>query len=134
MWKALAIIAIWLLCSLIAIASTIDTAYTWEMTGIPLIVALMATFILYGIPALQDQDEAQQSHHDISKQKRTAQDDPRMALLLDMMDDNEREAFKERLQKQLLGEAHQPTGDDGELFERDSLYDLMQDDEKRLRN
>ena len=133
MWKAVATIAIWLLCSLIAIASTIDTVYSWEMTGIPLIVALLATFILYGIPALQDQDESEQSSDDISKKKRTAQDDPRMALLLDMMDDNEREAFKKRLQEQLLGEAHQPISDDGELFERDSLYDLMQDDEKRLR-
>lgn len=144
--KLISTVMIWIMMAgiviTIAIASpnTLDGGDVTGLASAMMGIAMVSTLIIWAVPELiRRQNTTRQDaakYVEIDKQKRTGaggREDSRMALLMDMMDDDEREAFKQVLKQKILDDMSQPTGDDGELFERDSLYDLMQDDEKRLR-
>jgi len=82
---------------------------------VPLIVTLFATVTLWGV----DPEKALPEKSDAEKRGDTTAYN--MALLMEMMDDDERQAFKERLQERILS---------GNVLTDDSLITDM---EKRKR-
>ncbi len=69
---------------------------------IPLLIALLTTFAFVGLPSLrQDREKAKHQPQD------------RVALLLELLDEDERAALKASLRQQVLGEL--TPGEDGEL-------------------
>ncbi len=133
-WKAVATITIWVISGLVALSTVMFSSgsYSWEMVGIPLIVALLATFFMWVAPILSQQDaekaryEAEAAmYKQVGKQKRTNAPvgDSRLSLLLELMDDDERAAFKETLKRRVLAE--QRLSDDGEFYGDTSLGDLL---------
>lgn len=133
-WKAVATMTLWITCGLIAVMTVIfsNGSYSWEMVGIPLIAAILATFFMWVAPILSQQD-AEKARYEAEaamykqggKQKRinAPSGDSRLSLLLELMDDDERAAFKETLKRRVLAE--QRLTDDGEFYGDASLGDLL---------
>jgi hypothetical protein len=71
----------------------------------PLLIALLATFAFVGLPSILAARQQQE------KAKHRPQD--RVALLLELLSDEERAALKDTLRQQVLGELE--PGEDGEL-------------------
>lgn len=90
-----------------------------------------ATLLIWGIPEfmkLYHLKILSQGSVSTEKNKREGRShhEDKLALLLDLMDEDERVAFKETLKQQVLDDAHY---DDGELpYSGDSLESLLTDD------
>ncbi len=127
------LVGLWFAMSLVAIAAVIGSAIAGEAGGLfawalalPLVIALLATIaILYGERLLgpaASREKAETSE----KAKRQGAD--KLALLMDLLDEDERAAFKARLMDEVLAEAG--SGSDGELpYDADSLEALLGDQE-----
>ena len=96
---------------------------------IPLIIAFLGTLAIWVIPEyLASRSAPESTHADSSKTKRQGVD--KLSLLLELMDDEERAAFKKRLERQVLEEAN--VGEDGELpDEGNTLESLFYEEGKR---
>ncbi len=142
---------IWVLCAGIAITALITSQYNYNDSGfltimytaIPLLSALAATFMIWVAPELARRggnDVRQRTREDDStsyKSKRNVAngESARLAALMDMMDEDERAAFKASLKRRVLAE--QRLNDDGEFYGDPATLDsLLRDDydEKRLRH
>ncbi|MCD4686629.1 MAG: hypothetical protein K8S97_11905 [Anaerolineae bacterium] len=96
---------IWIMMSVVCIVAVANGELGLGLL-IPLLVAILATFFLGVLPgmlttALETREKA----------KRTPQD--RMSLLMEMMDDDERAAFKAALKQRVLDDLDR--AEDGEL-------------------
>lgn len=124
----------WIAVSLISIMSII---FGNNMSGgdvtmaviAPLVVGLLGTFFIWVAPEL---NKADVEKHKARQRDRYADEKPKrmskMDMLMEMMDEDERRAFKETLKRQMLNNLS-----DGELnYDAESLESLM-DEEKRLR-
>lgn len=140
---------IWILCAGIAITALITNQYNYNDSGfltimytaVPMLSALAATFMIWVAPELArrgGRDAGRREVEDTSyKSKRNTTTDvsARLAALMDMMDDDERAAFKESLKRRVLAE--QRLYDDGEFYGDPATLDsLLHDDydDKRLRH
>lgn len=131
LFRAFTSIIIWALCTGIAITA-IDDSNTWAVI-VALGAAMMSTLFIWS----EDSDDRQASDEktaNVGKAKRGG--DPqaeKMRLLMELMDDDERQAFKETLKAQLLRDSRHLV--DGELPYDAELFDAKEFDapEKRLR-
>jgi hypothetical protein len=111
------------------------------ITIIAMIMATVSTIVILAPEALSARRSGSQTHFisgGTEKAKRGAgdlPDDARLALLLELLDEDERQALKERLKRQVLDEAY--VTDDGEIAYRgQSLANLLEeeaDQRQRLR-
>lgn len=124
MWFAVAIIDFGL-----AIASFADSSSLgWPMI-IPILIALFGTIYILSVQPWIDA-RLEQTGRDQEKAKREVGD--MMAVLMELMDEDERAAFKQRLEERVLGDAG--FTDDGEIPDsRVSLDALMEEDRDSLR-
>ncbi|MEQ8675139.1 MAG: hypothetical protein RLP44_20545 [Aggregatilineales bacterium] len=140
-WKAVATITVWVICGVIGISVVMfsNGGYSWDMIGIPLIAAILATFFMWAVPELvkEDVEKARiaggQSATEKQKRNATPQGESRLSMLMELMDDDEREAFKHTLKQRILAENR--LSDDGEFYSGVPLNDLLaEDDADRQRN
>lgn len=135
--KSILTMVIWLLVGGIAITALIVSEGASDPEGILMpsfLASLMATFIIWGIPELAGRrSERQQSstRHRFgqSKSKRNAtSSDDRMAMLMSLMSEDEREDFKETLKRRVLADSR--LNADGEFMtDHESLDSLLYQDE-----
>lgn len=141
-WRAVVTAFIWLMCAIMGTVSVSAGGFGGEWVVVPvLIAALIATAIVWVSEALTANAQARSSERLFreaggasprEKAKRDSRSDSdRIALLLEMMDADEREEFKNILKRRVLQDTH--LSDDGEFFAETSLKSLMQEDEERLR-
>ena len=94
--------------------------------AIPIIVAFLGTLIILGRETQLESRALQSSQAEQEKSKRQANE--KLAMLMELMDEDERQAFKARLERQVLAEIG--TAGDGELpHGSETLESLMQEDE-----
>ena len=119
--KAVSTITMWIFLSAVSIvALAADTDTTGQIASqeslvplviVPLIIALIGTFVIWGLPEVTKNKDAgklaAQLDESAGKAKRQAgsRQEERLALLLEMMDEDEREAFKASLKRQVLEDA-----------------------------
>lgn len=117
-WKVIMTLGIWLACIILAIvAGDYVTSFSEAMQAgaMALGAPLLATFFVWGIPAISQRGHpnVEDQHAGREKPKRRAASEDRMALLMDLMTEDEREAFKQVLKRQILAERR--LTDDGEF-------------------
>lgn len=133
--KMIATIAMWVMAIVISISGMsqdfLGTAIpennmVWLAIA-PLVIAVMGTFMIWVIPELDSNQAAASNDESTGKAKRQHGD--KLSLLLEMMDEDERAAFKHLLKQQVL-EEHRYA--DGELpYNGDSLESLLTEDSNR---
>lgn len=123
------------------------TAFIWAVVGAVLMTAVtMAGDVTSGVVILsaigfvfasqttksiwRDETETATRAEPIAKRKRGAPNDS-TALLLELMDDDERQAFKEALAERMLNRVDRLSDDDGELPV--GLADLINEPQERRR-
>ncbi len=131
-WKAVTTLGIWAIMGMISLSAIIfsdgnPNLFTLLIVLTPLLLGLGATLAIW-MDSDSDTNNSSETTHDSEKAKRVAGD--KYALLLQMMDDDEREAFKYSLKQRLLDAVYEDY-DDGELPSA-SLEDLLMS-EKKLR-
>ena len=117
-YKTIVTSFMWLILGVISILGIVfsDGPGGYDPTWIvimPMILAFAGTFSIWVLPGLAgvEQNESVNEQH-IEKAKRQA-GTSKLDLLLEMMDDDEREAFKQTLKRQVLSDMR--LGEDGEL-------------------
>lgn len=144
MWKGIITTIIWLISGSLSLAVILSTEGNFNgdslgMMAIPLIVAVAGTFFVWVASELVKRDRIEaEAQRDIKreerlgnleKEKHATSEGTRMALLLEMMDADERQVFKQSLKRKVLGESRLTT--DGELSESTSEYLYDEDEQHR---
>lgn len=133
-FKMITTITIWVILGAISVMVIIFSegrfnGDTSMLTIFPLILAFLATIGIWFGKELFAGRSAQQVERETEKAKRDM-GMSKLDLLMNMMDEDEREAFKETLKRRVLNEMR--LSEDGELpYGADLMYE--QDREKRLR-
>lgn len=141
-WRATVTAFIWLMCAImgtVAISSG-GSGMAWIIIPV-LIAALIATGLVWISEAISTAAQARADYYQrvgekgmrLEKSKRSGNDESaNLALLLDMMDPDEREEFKNILKRRVLQEHR--FSDDGEVFhEATPLEALFDEDERSAR-
>lgn len=132
--KAIVTVFMWMVLGAIAMSSTLGDPGLGDVAAVivaiaPLFLGLLGTGFIWApevFTGTKDETETSQ----MEKAKRVA-GDSRMALLLEMMDEDERETFKESLKRRVLNDMR--FSEDGELPSATAdLWDEQAAD-KRLR-
>lgn len=144
MWKGVITTIIWLISGSLSLAVILSTNGNFNgdslgMMAIPLGIAALATFFVWVAPELIKKDrieseaEREQVREErlgnLEKEKHATSEGTRMALLLEMMDADERRMFKQSLKRKVLGESRLTA--DGELSESTSEYLYDEDEQHR---
>jgi hypothetical protein len=134
--KTLSTIAVWAALGLIAMMAVIDNS---SMTGMwvalgAMLTALAATVVIWVVAEAvkkpgPPKTTRETSDHLRAAEKAKRQPGDRLSLLLELMDDDEREAFKETLKQRIMDDMR--LNDDGELDYHTTLEDLLDDDSIR---
>ena len=142
-WKGIITTIIWLISGALSLAVILSAESNFNgdslaMMAIPLIVAAGGTFFIWVAAELVKKDrieaeakrdlEREERLGNLEKEKHATSEGTRMALLLEMMDADERRVFKQSLKRKVLGESRLTT--DGELSQSTSEY-LHDEDEQR---
>jgi hypothetical protein len=140
-WRIILVLAIWVALGTISVAAVLSPSgdsTTSDIVTTAMFMATISTAVVWLGPELVSSRRSKSQTHFVSggteKAKRGAgglPDDARLALL----DEDERQALKERLKRQVLDEAY--VTDDGEIAYRgQSLETLLEDEadgQQRLR-
>lgn len=133
--KSIATAFIWLIASLVSLAAilSVESSQVSSITGllgIALFAATASTFFMWVAPELAHNDrlksEAERGAEQ-EKHKHYSMESTRIAALLEMMDEDEREVFKAQLKRKLLGESRLSVDNDGEL--NANIGQLLQTDD-----
>jgi hypothetical protein len=127
-WKMVTTITAWILLAGISITALIvsgDARFSGDVTAVtlmPLIIGFLVTLVVW----VGGDSKGQARPADYEKAKRQPGDaNTKLALLLELMDDDEREAFKETLKRRVLDDM---TSGDGELLaDAATLESLLSD-------
>lgn len=131
--KAIVTAVAWIALSIVSVMAVIfangSNIEDWALVAMalgPLGIAVATTAIIWDQKdSVQTSDSAQDQQYE--KAKRTGRGQSRLDMLMDMMDEDEREAFKETLKEQVLRDFRQGNiSEDGEL--PTSLASLMEDE------
>ena len=125
---------IWAVCGVIAIGVNVDAVSFWGaiVAIVALSMAMGATAVIWGDGESDFTDEgaasgAENDDYYREKRKRGA-GDTKAEMLLALMDEDERQAFKQALQQRML-ESSARLGDDGEI-NTTTLESLLQSDQE----
>ena len=143
MAKAAVTITMWLILgfiSFVAIAGEgiFNTTIRGDATAItlvPLVLAMIGTAIIWTTDSEKSESSSEKvTVEALEKAKREGKSTDRLALLLELMDEDERSAFKESLKQGVLADMGYH-GDGESPFNYDTLESLLDegDQEKRLR-
>ena len=133
LFRGVATIFIWMMVAGISITTIMQSNYGIQSgEGIVIIMSMIVGAIATGAiwkNSGNSSQEPQNAQQRLEKAKRgAASGNSKLALLMEMMDDNEREAFKDTLKQRLLDEAVYGSSD-GEslsletLLEEEARYD-----------
>jgi hypothetical protein len=113
----------------VAIASVDHGNIDGWLFALPILVALVGTLYIWTMQMRHEERTSQSARsEEQDKSKRQAGD--KLSLLMEIMDDDERKEFKERLKQQVLEET--AYGSDGELpYGGETLESLMDTDEDK---
>lgn len=130
--KTIVTVSIWIAVGLIDFGVALSNIEQGNALGwpfmLPLIIALIGTIFIWTVPAILER-RAGTTQHSEHKAKRDS--GAMMAVLMELMDEDERIVFKQKLQQRLLRDVGYI--DDGEIpDDRLSLDALMQDEEDYL--
>jgi hypothetical protein len=130
--KTIVTVSIWIAVGLIDFGVALSNIEQGNALGwpfmLPLIIALLGTVFIWTVPALLER-RVGVSHHSESKSKRDS--GAMMAVLMELMDEDERAVLKQKLQQRLMRDVGYIN--DGEIpDDRMSLESLMQDEEDYL--
>jgi hypothetical protein len=125
--KTAATVAMWIAVAVTEFGISIYGAESGADIGtllmVPFLMAVLLTFVLWVVPEIRGR-RYRDAADDWTLEKAKRQPVDKMTLLLDLMDDDEREAFKETLKRRVLAEL-----DDSELPEdAATLESLLYDD------
>ena len=128
--KTIVTVSIWIAVGLIDFGVALSNIEQGNALGwpfmLPLVIALISTLFIWTVPTILEGRVNTAARSD-QKPKRSSGD--MMALLMELMDEDERAAFKQKLQQRLLRDVGYI--DDGEIpDEHISLESLMQDEEE----
>lgn len=136
-WKFALTITIWVLSAGIGITALIvseTNSGAEDIAILSLLTSLVATFIIWAIPELTGSTKTnkQSIMESVGKAKRSHTGEDRVSMLLQLMTEDEREAFKHSLQQQILHDARLST--DGEFVsDNTSLESLLHEDSEQQR-
>jgi hypothetical protein len=135
-WKSVTTMGIWVLCSGISITALVTGNSGTFAILIPLVAATFSTLFLWDEGKSSDDidiDKPQKAPLEKSKRGGNSGGGDKMNLLMQLMDDDERQAFKEALKQQVLSQ--QGGFLDGELPYDADVFDRYEEDlpAKRLR-
>ncbi len=130
--KSAVIVTLWITMAVLAFfgltigSSRMGGELSWYFV-LPLLLAFVGTFAVWWTDVLATRMlSSPRSGADSEKAKRQGAD--KLALLMDLLDEDERAAFKARLMDEVLAEAG--SGSDGELpYDAESLEALLGDQE-----
>jgi len=134
-WKMITTAIIWTICGGIILAMTIqgvanNVAANWVLV-LPLLAAVLTTLVIWaaGQGGTQSREAALRESGKAKRLNLTRDD--KMAMLMDMMDEDERAAFKAALARKLLDDDRDdnPFAEDGEL----PLGELLDEQRRRQR-
>lgn len=122
-----------LLAAVVAISYKAFDAQVSDFGGVVIAIALLA-MLLFGMSiiwVMPERARAKYGHVDgersLEKAKRGSRREEQLALLMDLMDDEELAAFKETLKRRILAD---PAYEDGELpFAEETLKSLLNDED-----
>lgn len=97
-----------------------------------LVAAYASTKAIWGLRDDDDENRVAQRREVLGEKRKRGAGDTKAEMLLALLDDDEREAFKRALQAQVLRGAGR-LRDDGELDDEVPLADLLREDEERRR-
>ena len=142
--KGIITLIMWVFLSAISIGAMIESSTFAQAGNIevlalgPLVIALFGTFIIWVLPDLvrneHNENIAKLTNKEHSKNKRQSSGSDKLSLLMELMDEDERQAFKETLKQRILDDTRLDA--DGELsYGADTLESLFyeEDSNKRLR-
>lgn len=138
-WRAVTTAFIWLMACGFGIAAVNATnSDSWIVVPV-LLATLLATAVIWISEALGASAKARvETRHLTGRSDRSAagkskrEESDKYALLLELMDEDERAEFKEMLKRRALQDMR--LSDDGEFFAPTTLKSLMQDDEDDRHN
>lgn len=135
-WRVIVTCIIWLMLGGIAIAAVLNAGINnLDVPAIAIPAMVMATIATGLIWRPTGTTESSGSYRnrtfvgrgDEKAKRGDSEDDPRLALLMELMDDDELQIFKERLKHRVLDETY--VTDDGEIAYRGvSMADLLNDE------
>jgi len=129
--KSAVLIAIWVMMGLISMSVGIVSVDAGMELGLgfvlPILIALVSTIVMWGDFGRRGQWARFESDQSEAAKRKRGTDD-KFSLLMELMDDDERAAFKEALMRRVLADA--ADSGDGELpYDAESLEALPYDDE-----
>jgi hypothetical protein len=142
--KGIITVVMWALLSVVSIGAVIEGSSFAPSISVeamalgPLIIALFGTFIIWVLPDLVKSDHAEKIaklNDGNIKNKRQSGGSDKLSLLMELMDEDERQAFKATLKQRVLDDTR--LNADGELsYGTDTLESLFYEEEanKSLRN
>jgi len=123
---------IWIVCALVVVMSSIFGNVSEIAVVAPLIAATIGTLVVWTAGETSTSRQPLAARDDHEKAKRGAQGDARIHMLLELMTPEEREAFKETLKAQVMGDLRRGMPfDDGEM--PSSVASLLDDDDQPYR-
>jgi len=128
--QALVTAFIWLVCGIVAVSASDN----FIVVAVALAMATGATGMIWGDndSSLDEAIGKAVSGEGSGKRKR-GEGDTKAEMLLALMDDDERQAFKRALQQQML-ESSARLSDDGEIENATTLEELLKSDNHRQRH
>ena len=131
--RIIATVIMWLVLGIISIVAITSVSGPWAYTNggdlVPLVLGslffgLVGTYMIWVRPEMYKYKYARTQNGESSeKAKRQGSGNQKMALLMELMDDDEREAFKETLKRRVLDEAR--IGGDGEITYGDTTLESL---------
>lgn len=119
--KFLLTLVVWVICGFVAVFPMFNEGISSGavmVIVIALIAAVGATSVLWG-----DGDETDTDIKTAQEKRKRDETMPQVDLLLSMMDEDERAAFKDELKRRVLDERTARLSDDGEVQSLDALLD-----------
>lgn len=119
-WRMVSTATMWMVLGIISVMAVIFSVNLGDNAAVaivlPLVMGVIGTAFIYGLPEAIDlvrgrQDGQHRAEQQPGKGKRGESD--KLMLLMQLMDDDERAAFKETLRRSVLRDAR--LSDDGEL-------------------
>ena len=141
--RIIATVIMWLVLGTISIVAITNNSGVWNNSMgddiLPLVLGslffgLVGTYMIWVRPEMYKYKYARtQNGEGSEKAKRQGSGSQKMALLLELMDEDEREAFKETLKRRVLDEAR--IGGDGEITYGDTTLESLfyEEDKDRQR-
>jgi hypothetical protein len=127
-WKAVTTLGVWAAVVAISIVLNLtNSGMGWLVSIVAIVFGFVTTMQVWEKGRVSERSV--RAAESFEKAKRSSDPETRMRLLMEMMDDDERQAFKQAMKEPMLSVSR-----DGELnYDADSLGALLDEDERPRR-